>query len=129
MNHLRDVGSRVFLNGAERIGLSKDRVPDLMQVKKKLPPANRMLGGSGMRIHSGPGSLGELRPLRARNRPAVSHGTKSLNQCLDLSHIGRWHLFENAGDRQSDILRHAAPCPTAPRPHITIDVPGTVTQY
>jgi phenylalanine-4-hydroxylase len=36
MATLRDTGSRVFLDGAERIGLAPDRVPDLADVNRRL---------------------------------------------------------------------------------------------
>jgi phenylalanine-4-hydroxylase len=36
MTTLRDTGSMVFLQGAERIGLSPDRVPDLSDVNRRL---------------------------------------------------------------------------------------------
>jgi phenylalanine-4-hydroxylase len=36
MNELRDTGSRVFLEGAEAIGLRRDRVPDLADVNRRL---------------------------------------------------------------------------------------------
>ncbi|MFN2399868.1 MAG: phenylalanine 4-monooxygenase [Gemmatimonadaceae bacterium] len=36
MNHLREVASRVFLDGADRIGLRRDCVPDLKHVNEKL---------------------------------------------------------------------------------------------
>jgi phenylalanine-4-hydroxylase len=38
MRHLADVGSRVFLDGADVIGLSADRVPDLADVNSRLAP-------------------------------------------------------------------------------------------
>src|SRR5690242_2934068 len=36
MMTLRDTGSEVFLNGIERIGLASDRVPDLVDVNRRL---------------------------------------------------------------------------------------------
>lgn len=36
MSTLRDTGSRVFLDGMQRIGLSADRVPDLADVNRRL---------------------------------------------------------------------------------------------
>ncbi|HEY4132551.1 MAG TPA: phenylalanine 4-monooxygenase [Gemmatimonadaceae bacterium] len=36
MATLRDTGSAVFLNGAEQIGLASDRVPDLVDVNRRL---------------------------------------------------------------------------------------------
>jgi len=36
MTRLREDGSRVFLRGAEKIGLAQDRVPDLNEVNKRL---------------------------------------------------------------------------------------------
>lgn len=38
MNHLVDVGSRVYLDGAELIGLREDRVSDLQDVNARLEP-------------------------------------------------------------------------------------------
>jgi phenylalanine-4-hydroxylase len=38
MRELRDTGSRVFLDGAEAIGLRPDRVPDLAEVNRLLEP-------------------------------------------------------------------------------------------
>ena len=38
MQELRETGSRVFLEGAETIGLGRDRVPDLAEVNRRLGP-------------------------------------------------------------------------------------------
>ncbi|HEX2190718.1 MAG TPA: phenylalanine 4-monooxygenase [Longimicrobiaceae bacterium] len=38
MRELRDTGSRVFLEGAEAIGLRRDSVPDLAEVNRRLGP-------------------------------------------------------------------------------------------
>lgn len=38
MRHLEDVGSRVFLDGADLIGLRGDRVPNLVDVNARLAP-------------------------------------------------------------------------------------------